>query len=61
MLFHIDEGDKLLGTLLEEEGSKVVSFSRIHLRDLIDLKSIFALLLLLLGSEWLLRKRAGSY
>ncbi|MFM2208080.1 MAG: hypothetical protein RL213_2055 [Bacteroidota bacterium] len=60
-MFSLQEGDELLSTLLEDDQSKIVSYSRIRLQDLIDWKWLFALLTLLLGVEWLLRKRAGSY
>jgi hypothetical protein len=38
-----------------------ISYENKHLDDLINFKWLLALIILLLGTEWLLRKRAGTY
>jgi len=40
---------------------KAVSFTQKRLDDVINLKWIFALIMLLLSVEWFMRKRSGSY
>jgi hypothetical protein len=40
---------------------KSISFERKQLSDLIDVRWLLAFILLLLSTEWLLRKRSGSY
>lgn len=47
--------------LLNRDDMKTVSYSHYKLRDLVDVKAIFFILLALLSLEWFLRKRAGSY
>ncbi|HNR19752.1 MAG TPA: hypothetical protein PKN75_11005 [Bacteroidia bacterium] len=44
-----------------KEDVKPVSYYHKKLRDFISLKSIFALLIILLTIEWFLRKRSGAY
>jgi hypothetical protein len=44
-----------------KKGIVSVSYENKQLDDLINYKWILALLILLLGTEWLLRKRAGTY
>jgi hypothetical protein len=56
-----DQADNLVDELLKNDKLKTISYSQVKLQDLINLKLVFALLLLLLSVEWLLRKRAGSY
>lgn len=53
--------DRLVDELLANDKLKTISYSQVKLQDLINLKLVFAILLLLLTAEWLLRKRAGSY
>lgn len=53
--------DELVKTLLSDDQAKTVSYSRTELKDLINIKELFFLLLLFLAAEWLLRKRSGSY
>jgi hypothetical protein len=50
-------GDKLLN----REDLKTVTYSHYKLRDLVDWKLIFFLLLALMSLEWFLRKRSGAY
>ncbi len=47
--------------LLQSETIKPVSYSEKKLKDLINLKWVFFLLLALLSLEWFLRKRNGAY
>ncbi|MFM8433109.1 MAG: hypothetical protein ACKOA1_09960, partial [Bacteroidota bacterium] len=53
--------DRLTELLLADENVKSISYSRISMKDLVELKWFFFLLLLFLGGEWLIRKRSGSY
>ncbi|MBL7944356.1 MAG: hypothetical protein JNM00_16465, partial [Flavobacteriales bacterium] len=55
------EMDSLVNMIRLREDIVPLSFENKQLRDLIDYKWLLALLLLLLGAEWLLRKRAGTY
>ena len=53
---------KSIEKYIEDRGDvKPVSYTQKRLKDLIDLKWIFALLILLLSAEWFLRKRSGAY
>ena len=46
-LYYPSTIDRLIGSLLEDESSKTVSFSQVKLQDLVDTKLVFFLLLLL--------------
>ncbi len=60
-MFYPDQLDELKSQLLKRDDMKTVSYSHYKLRDLVDVKAIFFILLGLLSLEWFLRKRAGSY
>lgn len=53
--------DKLAEILNAREDIKTVSYSEKKLREVINLKWIFFLLLALLSFEWFMRKRNGAY
>ena len=53
--------DKLAEMLNSREDIKTVSYSEKKLREVINLKWIFFLLLALLSFEWFMRKRNGAY
>lgn len=53
--------DSLVGMVRERQDITAVSYENKQLRDLIDYRWLLGLILLLLGAEWLLRKRAGTY
>lgn len=53
--------DKLAEMLNAREDIKTVSYSEKKLREVINLKWIFFLLLALLSFEWFIRKRNGAY
>jgi hypothetical protein len=53
--------DKLAEKLEAREDVKSVSYTEKKLDDLLNLKWIFFLLLILLSSEWFIRKRNGAY
>lgn len=59
--FSRDQLDMLADTLLKREDIRTVSYSRIRLEDLIQVKWIFFLLMGLLAAEWFIRKRSGLY
>jgi hypothetical protein len=56
-----DELDRIPDLIKAREDVKPVVYSQKRFTDLINLPWIFALLILLLGIEWFLRKYAGSY
>lgn len=60
-LFYPSQLDKLYEALIQRDDILPVYRVRKHLSELIEFKWVFALLLLLLTAEWVLRKRYGSY
>ncbi len=60
-MFFPNQLNELKDQLLKRDDMKTVSYSHYKLRDLVDVKAIFFILLALLSLEWFLRKRAGSY
>lgn len=60
-LFYPSSMQEIVPLLKANELIKPVSYEQKRLRDLINIAWILALLLVLLGGEWLLRKRAGGY
>jgi hypothetical protein len=52
---------KIAERIQAREDVKPISRSQVSLKELIQLKWIFFLILLLLGTEWFLRRRNGSY
>lgn len=60
-MFYPNQLNELKDQLLKRDDMKTVSYSHYKLRDLVDVKAIFFILLALLSIEWFLRKRAGSY
>lgn len=51
-----------LSKLIEaREDVKPVTYSQKKLKDLINLKWVFALLMILISAEWFMRKRSGAY
>lgn len=60
-MFYPNQFGELTKMLLAREDVKTLTYSHYKLRDLVDWKLIFYLLLGLLTLEWFLRKRAGAY
>ena len=60
-LFYPKDLEALQNKLLQRDDIKPVSYSEKKLKDLINLKWVFFLLLTLLSLEWFLRKRNGAY
>ncbi len=60
-MYYPDQLDALAKALDQRDDIKTVSYSHYQLQDLINLKWVFFLLLLLLSTEWFLRKRSGAY
>jgi len=60
-LIYPNQLDKLAEMLNAREDIKTVSYSEKKLREVINLKWIFFLLLALLSFEWFMRKRNGAY
>lgn len=52
---------KIAERIQAREDVKPISRSQVSLKELIQLKWIFFLILILLGTEWFLRRRNGSY
>lgn len=53
--------NELVKDLMNRNDIKPVSYSETKLRDLIDLKWLFALIVIWLSLEWFIRKQSGSY
>ncbi len=53
--------DELSKALLSRDDIKTITYSHYKLRDLVDWKLVFYIILGLLTLEWFLRKRAGAY
>jgi hypothetical protein len=60
-MFYPDQLDALSKKLLGRNDMKTITYSHYKLRDLVEWKLIFFIVLGLLTVEWFLRKRAGSY
>ena len=60
-MFFPAQMDQLSKALLSRDDIKTISYSHYKLRDLVDWKLIFYIVLGLLTLEWFLRKRAGAY
>jgi hypothetical protein len=60
-MFYPTELTQLKDELLKRDDLASVSYIQTKLEELLDKKWLFFLILLLLGAEWFLRKRAGSY
>ena len=58
-LFHVSEIDDIQQSIRSLQ-SKTISYSRVHLSELLNQRWIFILLLVFLSLEWFLRKRNGS-
>lgn len=60
-MYYPDQLSAMADELLNRNDIKPVSYSETKLRDLIDLKWLFALLVIWLSLEWFVRKQSGSY
>ena len=60
-LFYKNQLDRLEKTLRERENIVDVIYQKKDIKDLINIKLIFFILLLLFSFEWFLRKRNGGY
>jgi hypothetical protein len=60
-MFYPSETGRLPDLLQQREDIKPVVFTQNKLRDIINLKWVFFLLLLLISTEWFMRKRSGAY
>jgi hypothetical protein len=60
-MFYPNQLDLLKDELLSRDDLTSVSYVQIKLEELLNKKWMFFLILLLLGAEWFLRKRSGSY
>jgi hypothetical protein len=57
----LDDVDRLLNKIDKREDLVSMSYAESNFNDLIDLKWLFALLFLMIGVEWLLRRWWGGY
>ncbi len=60
-MFYPDQLKALAEEIMNRNDIKPVSYSETKLRDLIDLRWLFALLVIWLALEWFVRKHSGSY
>ncbi len=60
-MFYPNQMDDLAKKILARNDIKTITYSHYKLRDLVDWKLIFFLIMGLLTIEWFLRKRAGAY
>ncbi|MBP6334879.1 MAG: hypothetical protein KA444_05350 [Bacteroidia bacterium] len=60
-MYYPKELEILAKELLERDDLKTVSYSHFKMKDLVNMKIVFFILLALLSLEWFLRKRSGSY
>ncbi|HEY1040073.1 MAG TPA: hypothetical protein VGF30_11740 [Bacteroidia bacterium] len=60
-LFYANQLNQLKDLLQNNENIKTITYSHKDVKDLIDMKIIFFLLLALLSLEWFVRKRNGLY
>jgi hypothetical protein len=60
-MFYPAQVDQLEAELMKKEDIKIVSFEEKKLRDLIDIKWIFFVLLAFISAEWFIRKWSGLY
>ena len=60
-MIYPNQMEELAKILLARDDIKTITYSHYKLRDLIDLKLVFYIIMGLLTLEWFLRKRAGSY
>jgi hypothetical protein len=61
MLFTPDESDALIQAVLDNHSIKNTSYFQVMINELLNLRWIFFVLILLLGTEWFLRKFWGIY
>lgn len=60
-MFFIGQWEQLASAILDRDDMLPVIYSKSEYREFINIKAVFALLLLLLSVEWFLRKWKGSY
>jgi hypothetical protein len=60
-MFYPSQLNELSKKLLQRNDMKTITYSHYKLRDLVDWKLIFFIVMGLLTIEWFMRKRAGSY
>ena len=61
IMVYPNQMNDLVKRLEERKDIKTITYSHYKLRDLVDMKAVFFLLLAILSLEWFLRKRAGAY
>lgn len=61
MLFTPDKSDALIQAILDNHSIKNTSYFQVMINELLNLRWIFFVLILLLGTEWFLRKFWGIY
>lgn len=59
--YQLSEKDRLIKDISERKDIVNVTYEESAFRDFIDYKWVFFLLILLLGAEWFIRRRLGSY
>ncbi len=59
--YYPEQIDKIYKDLLDNKNIKTISYSQRDLKELIDVKALFFILLALLSLEWFIRKYNGLY
>jgi hypothetical protein len=57
--YSINQGKELINDLLNNNNYKTISYIKIRLQELIEWKTMFYLILILIAIEWFIRKRNG--
>ena len=60
-MFAASDYQSLLEVLKKQEDLKPMSYTRKKLEDMIDFPWLFVTLILLVSTEWFIRKRSGGY
>jgi hypothetical protein len=60
-MFYPSQMGQLPELLKQREDIKPIVYTQNNLRDIINLKWVFFVLLLLISVEWFMRKRSGAY
>ena len=60
-MYYPNQTDKLYNDIIKNEDFKPIIYETLKTSELINIKSLLFLIIVLLGIEWFMRKRGGSY